>query len=476
MLTESEIAFILRHEKADTARLLLSPGKDRSGRAAPDGSLNLPLCISCIEARRKIAAKVPLWYANPALAYPLSLPVEQCSSQAAALYKQRLAARLTGSLPAADGNHPAESGNAPAAAANASGQTDCTSAPAGNAPVLADLTGGMGIDSFFLSRIARELYYFEQQPLLCQAARYNFERLGAGNIRTCCTTIKAGSAELEELARKKPALIYLDPARRDGTDAKVVRLQDYQPNLLELKDRLLGMTPYVLVKISPMADIRYHLLLLPETEQIHVVAVDNECKEVLFLLAAGRGRGEAGNGNGDGAGSESETGSREAAAGPVLHAVNLSSRSPEPGDSAFSFRMEEEESAAPEYARSIAPGDYLFKPHKALLKAGAFKLVAVRFGLRKLAPSTHLYTCGRPVPDFPGKRFQVKEVRPFNKKELKQLGKDWPAAGLSARNVPLSTDRLRKAAGIRDGGNVHIFAVALAGGSRHLVITVPVAI
>ena len=440
MLSQEEIDFILTNEKADTARLLLAYGKKKEHPSGDVPQINIPLCIKCIEIRRKISAKVPLWYAHPALAYPFSLPAEQCSSQATALYKQEIVKdRLSAQTP---GLKPAE----------------------GKLPAIADLTGGMGVDSFFLSRIARELYYFEKDPGLCRASEYNFGRLGARNIHVCCSTVRAAGKDFAYLSDKDISLIYLDPARRDRTDVKVISLQDYEPNLLEWKEDLFKIAPYILVKVSPMADIKFHLELLPETEQIHIIAVDNECKETLFLLS----------------GHKNDNRQQNAPAAPSIKAVNILSRqiSPEAeiwpagaAEETFSFRFEEEAAALPEYARDIE--QYLYEPNKAILKAGAFKLAAVRTATKKLAPNTHLYTAGVPT-DFPGKRFEVKEVRDFNKKALKQLKRDFPAAEISCRNFPLSTRQFREAAGIKEGGNVHIFAVTLTDGSRKIAVTVPV--
>lgn len=406
MLTEHEIEFITENEVADTARILLSAYKQTLST-----TINIPLCVKCIEARRKIAIKIPLWYANPALVYPFPISVEQCSSQATALYKQKLVSSL--SLP-----------------------SKCN---------IADMTGGMGVDTYFLSLIASNHYYIERNEELCTASKYNFAKLGSTNIKVlnkeCLIT---NTVLFNFLKDKQLSIIYIDPARRGKNNSKVISLQDYEPNVLELKEQFFKLSPYLLIKVSPMADIKLNLKLLPEVIQIHVVAVDNECKEVLFLLKA--------------AGACSPSPSVQ------ITAVNITAQ----GEQRFSFTLPEEENAPDNLTSTV--GTYLFEPNKAILKSGAYKLVAQRLGLQKLAPSTHLYTSNNLCPNFPGKTFIVQQVRDFSKKEIKSIAGTYPNADLSARNFPLDTNGLKKLSGIKDGGNCHIFAVTVTNRSKKIII------
>lgn len=420
MLTPAEIDFIRENGTADTVRLLLNTVK--KGEQA---TLNIPLCVKCIEARKKIVHKIPLWHANDRLVYPLPLSVEQCSSQATALYKQNLLRELP----------PVKAGEAKI--------------------VTADLTGGMGVDSYFISRIAEKHYYIERNELLCQAAQYNFGELGAHNITVLHTECLPGNTALfNTLAAETPTLLYIDPARRSRTNAKVVSLKEYEPDLTLLKEELFRIAPYLLVKVSPMADIKLNIRLLPETSEIHVVSVDNECKELLFLLkrpdAAAEGTPEQGD-------------------LPDIYAVNIHTGEERNSPvSRFHFTLREEEQATAEYAVTL--GKYLYEPNKSILKSGAYKLVSLRTGLKKLAPSTHLYTGDELVPDFPGKIYPVIRVREFNKKELKEVARQYPKADISARNLPLDTNRLKKLSGIKDGGSHHIFAVTLSNGEKKIIV------
>ncbi|MEF9987039.1 MAG: class I SAM-dependent methyltransferase [Bacteroidales bacterium] len=416
MLTQSDIEFIIANEKADTNRLLLNASKGELN-TAKDGSkfgINVLLCVKCIEARHKIEYKIPLWYANATLVYPLSISVEQCSSEATALYKQQLVADIL-----------------------------CD-----NCINIADITGGMGIDSYFLSLIAKSHYYIERNIELCNATKYNFKQLNANNITVINDEYVLGNKKLFNfLADKNLSLIYIDPARRSKTNTKVISLQDYEPNVLELKEDFFRLAPYLLIKVSPMADIKLNLKLLPNTVQIHIIAVDNECKELLFLMS----NNNAVNNNID------------TTEDPQIIAVNITANE----ELHFAFTLQEEESAKAIFTSTV--GEYLFEPYKSVLKSGAYKLVSQRFGLKKLAPSTHLYTSDTPCANFPGKTFKVCDVRNFNKKELKKTAKDYPQASICARNFPLDTNSLKKISGIKDGGTHHIFAVTLTNGERKII-------
>ena len=242
MLTKKEIEFINNYREEDTNKLLLS-NKDKE--------LNISLCIKCIEARKKIEKKIPLWYSYPELCYPISLSIEQSSSQQTAQYKQKVIKDI---FP----NNPIN---------------------------IADITGGMGIDSYFLSKIANNLTYIERNTELCKAAQYNFSILGANNISIINTeTLPTNNSLFDELSKRDISLIYADPARRDNKNSKIVSIKDYEPNILELLSNLFSIANYILIKISPMEDIKLNLSLLPNTTNIYVISYNNVCKEVLFLF------------------------------------------------------------------------------------------------------------------------------------------------------------------------------------------------
>ena len=472
MLTQADIQFIIDNEKGDVSRLLL--GK------APQG-VNLQLCCKCIQAREKMRIKAPLWHSNPALVYPFSVSVEQGSSQTTALFKQKIIAELFrgDSQRGNEGVFPRGTENCSSLSTKGDNFVDgqgnlvergeCGSESSGRKIVTADLTGGMGIDSYFISRIADKHFYFERNGELCAATAYNLGQLGAENVVLQNRDVTVDDcAALRELECEGISLLYIDPARRTETGGKAILLQDYEPNVIELQERMFAVSRYILVKVSPMADIKLNLKHLPKTRAVYVVAVDNECKELLFLLdrehnavACCANGAVASSANG------AATGCEHNGTEPVIYCVDCNSRTGEIGT--FELKVSEEEEAAAKFAGTI--GTYLYEPGKAVMKGGAYKLVSQRFNCGKLAASTHLYTSDILIKDFPGKVFSVEEVIPFNKKTLKELAKRYPKADLTARNFPLDTNSLKKMSGIKDGGNRHIFAVTLSNGDKVLIIT-----
>ena len=381
--------FVKEHAGDDLTRLLLS--------ASRYPSIDVPFAADQIAARRQIREKLPSWYANDALLFPSKISAEQCSSEQTASYKQRLVAE---------------------------------------SDTLCDLTGGLGIDSYYFSRKARQITYIERFPAYCEAARNNFSALGVDNI----TVVEGDSSELASRLPRVDAF-YIDPARRGEGNKRVYALQDCEPDLPALLPELFRHAPKVLAKLSPMTDIRQTLELLPGTTEVHVLSVKNECKELLFVM-------------------ECET----AVTLPVIHCINYDSSGRE---EAFAFTLQDERSEILQLADRI--GRFFYEPNASLLKAGAFKSVAVRFGLAKLHVSSHLYTSDTVVEDFPGRCFVVEEVYPFSGKLCKSLSKDIPQANMTVRNFPLSVEELRKRTKITDGGNVYLFATTLADSSKILV-------
>ena len=434
MLTQKEIDFIVENAKADTAKLLLA------GKKFQD--INLRLCINCIESRRKLISKLPQWHAKTSLVYPFPLSAEQCSSEATGQYKRDLMATL---LKNKKHNGPTEKTSTESAC--------CISA--------ADLTGGMGVDSYYLSGLCKGdggsqdgvLHYFERNGELCEATEYNFKQLGAKNIKV--HNIELSKENIHQQLPTGLDFIFIDPARRSKSDnsSKVISLDEYEPNLIELQDELFKHAPVILAKVSPMADIKLNLKLLPNTTAVHIVSVDNECKELLFVIEA--------------------TANAASAATRLydipITAVNLkSAKADSRYMTSFTFSFTQEEQASVIYAAEV--GEYLYEPNKSILKGGAFKLLSEKYNLKKLAPSTHLYTSNQEVDDFPGKIFKVEESTPFNKKTIKQIASQYPKADITARNFPLDTNALKKLSGIKDGGDRHIFATTLANGEKVIVI------
>lgn len=354
------------------------------------------LAVEQIQARENIKEKLPSWYDCRDIFYPSKLSTEQCSSETTAPYKARLA-----------------TGNS-----------------------LCDLTGGLGVDTYFFSRQVDKVTYVERDESYCETARSNFLALGATNIEVI-------HADATTVASQVIAdTYYVDPARRTTDNKRVFALTDYAPNVLEIKETLLQQGQRLIIKISPMADLSAVLQLLPETTDVHVVSVRNECKELLFVL--------------------DKTPINQAV---NIHTVNFATDT----EQYFSFLLEEEKDAQPRYMSHI--GSYLYEPNSSVLKSGAFKLVANRYGLEKLHPHSHLYTSDHLVADFPGRAFQVKEILDFSSKLLKQISRSIPKANITTRNFKLSVNELRTRSKIKDGGTAYLFATTLNDGRAVIVRT-----
>jgi hypothetical protein len=314
---------------------------------------------------------------------------------------------------------------------------------------LADLTGGLGVDSWAFSRVAAEVLYNEMKPELAAAAEQNFKVLGVVNVRVSCREIVPGNVA-EILDGFGPDIIFLDPARRAEDGRKVFRLEDCQPDVLKLLPELFSTSPLVLLKLSPMADITLVCKQLQGVKEVHVVAADGECKELLLLLERGY------EGNYSTVIYENGSIIQAVAEGGVLKPMatlgHVRGRGPQaqPVGGVAKRRFEN---------TTLGDCRFLFEPGKALMKAGAFDLPC-RFGLAKIGRHTHLYTGQVPDELKPfGKCFEILEVLPLNNKTIRELGKRYPQASVTARNIPLISDQLRKKLGVKDGGSVHIFGL-----------------
>ena len=379
--------FIESHLNDDVRQLALSKFPD---------DVDKMLALNQIEARQILSKKVPSWASNPDLLFPKHLSLEQCSSELTANYKASLVE---------------------------------------NGDVFVDLTGGLGIDSYFLSEKFKTSYYVENQKELCDLAEHNFTVLGRK------ITVVNSDAETFLNQNLKFDLVYIDPARRDIYNRKMVSLHDCTPDVVDLVEThgrasLHGAT--MMIKLSPMLDISMIINELPNIAEIHIVAVKNECKEVLVLLRPDY-NGEI-----------------------MIHCVDLS-----PVGKRHAFSLRDEQSAIPTFATTIKK--YLYEPNAALMKAGAFKLVSQRFGIDKLHINSHLYTSDNLIPDFPGRVFEVVGFAPFSKKIKKELLKDVTEASVAIRNFPLSANELRKSLNLKESDENFVFGTIMMG-EKNVVI------
>jgi len=299
---------------------------------------------------------------------------------------------------------------------------------------LVDLTGGLGVDSSCFAKQFDHIVYVERQERLCQLAAHNFEALGLHNIDTVNTDA------LEYLQEMNPVdVIYVDPARRNSQGGKVFAVSDCEPNIVGIHDLLFSKSNRILVKLSPMLDVYAAMQQLKYSSEVHIVSVGGECKELLLLL------------------------DRNNCDSASVHCINLNKSSSQ----SFVFRRDEEISSTCRFASDL--NHYLYEPNASVLKAGAFKVLSVRFGIEKLHPNSHLYTSDKLIPDFPGKIFRVCGYSSFNKKDLSLFLKDMKKANICVRNFPVAAAELHKRLHLSDGGNDFLYATTLQNG-QHVII------
>lgn len=347
-----------------------------------------------IQARQKARHKLPEWYRQEGIIFPPLLSVEQASSEVTARFKAGLV----------------------------SGRR------------LADLSGGMGVDTFYLGQSFKEVDYVEQQPELAELATHNFRVLGAGHIRAH----KLGAEAFLQQIPSGYDTLFLDPARRDEHARKVFRLEACSPDVIHLQDRLLAKAGQVLIKTAPLLDINAALKSLRNVSAVYVVAVGQECKEVLYLLE------------------------RDVAHEARIHAVQW-----QHGETrVFTFGRSEERKAQPAFAE---PQYYIYEPHAAILKAGAFNSLSERLGVDKLHPNSHLYTSEKLISGFPGRIFVCEKIISYSRKALrKELAGD--KANITTRNFPDSVQQIRKKTGLKDGGDIYLLATTNLHGKPVILV------
>ena len=447
--------FILEYSQDNPAALALQ-------RERLQGSVSdFGLAISTLESRAKLRDKLPEWYVVPALHLPLPLSAEQCSSSATAFYKASLCKGLR----------------------------------------VADLTGGLGVDSWAFSQSCEAVLYNEMQPALVEAARHNFPLLGMQNVQISQGELTPDSLA-DILGDFGPDVIFLDPARRADSGRKVFRLEDCSPRVLPLLPALLDAAPLLMLKLSPMADISLLCRELGCVRELHIIEAERECKELLVLLSKESSFPPAAENyfslqllrntyfNRSDKPTHEDSSEDIAPAAPrifvaalgrggqsVLQVPAEESSIPPAAENYFSVQLlrktnfhrsgeptHEDSPATPSdnYSSDVSfAGLVLFEPGKGLLKAGAFEL-PLQYGLCKLHRHTHLYTCSGEVPSALepfGKVYRILDVKPLDKRGIREMGKAFPKADVTARNLPLTSAALQKKLGCNSAAPYHIFGV-----------------
>ena len=419
--------------------------------------VDMPFALDQIRGRKMARVKLPRWASLEGIIYPPHISMEQCSSESTALYKAELAARLLG-LPASSSG---------------------TEMKAENEIEFVDLTGGFGVDfSYIAARLGVKSMYVERQAHLCEAAKENFGRLGLKNA-----IVKNGDG-IEVLhsfhPKKKDAasaddslgitydqprsllktnlglkIIFIDPARRDDAGNKVVSLKDCTPDVTVLQEEMLSKADYVIIKLSPMLDWHRAISELSHVREVHIISVNNECKELLLVLSA-RNMGEM---------------EASSADGEVKHAGNLRIYCINDAQSFVCDELDMESSQVKIAPSTLEEMLYLYEPNASLMKAGCFGVLSGRYDARMLSKNSHLFVSQAPIEAFPGRSFRIIAVSSFNKKELKRHLSGITKANIATRNFPLSVAELRKRLKLKDGGETYIFATTLSDESHVLMIT-----
>ena len=492
IMNQATLDFIRQHQDDDVRQLAFL------GSKYPE--VDMPFALDQIRGRKMARVKLPRWASIDGIIYPPHISMEQCSSEQTALYKAELAARLLGLSPSSSENgeeKEKESENASnlhlseicefagkGAVDSEFAKNEATSKRqqilteadknvnetkeephAGDFSEeigFVDLTGGFGVDfSYIASRLGVKSMYVERQAHLCEAAKENFGWLGLKNA-----IVKNGDGieVLHSFASKKDdaaseslgiieeqswsllktklglKLIFIDPARRDDAGNKVVSLKYCTPDVTLLQEEMLSKADYVIIKLSPMLDWHRAVSELSCVKEVHIISVNNECKELLLVLSA-RNMGIL-----------------------RIYCVN-------DAQSFVCDEMEMEESSVKIAPSTLEEMLYLYEPNASLMKAGCFGVLSERYGARMLSKNSHLFVSREPIAAFPGRSFRIIAVSSFNKKELKRHLSGITKANIATRNFPLSVAELRKRLKLKDGGETYIFATTLSDESHVLVIT-----
>ena len=509
IMNQATLDFIRQHQDDDVRQLAFL------GSKYPE--VDMPFALDQIRGRKMARVKLPRWASIDGIIYPPHISMEQCSSEQTALYKAELAARLLG-LSSSSSENGQEKEKESENASNLHLSEICEFAGKGAVDSefakneatckkkqilteskenvnetkeephegdfseeigFVDLTGGFGVDfSYIASRLGVKSMYVERQTHLCEAAKENFGRLGLKNA-----IVKNGDGieVLHSFASKKDdaasaddslgiiydqplsllktklglKLIFIDPARRDDAGNKVVSLKDCTPDVTVLQEEMLSKADYVIIKLSPMLDWHRAISELSHVREVHIISVNNECKELLLVLSA-RNMGDM---------------EASSADGEVKHAGNLRIYCVNDAQSFVCDELDMESSSVRIASPALDEMKYLYEPNASLMKAGCFSVLSERYGARMLSKNSHLFVSQAPIEAFPGRSFRIIAISSFNKKELKRHLSGITKANIATRNFPLSVAELRKRLKLKDGGETYIFATTLSDESHMLVIT-----
>ena len=397
MKNQATLDFIREHADDDVRQLAL--------RGSKMSEVDLSYALEQIAGRQKARTKLPSWASIDGIVYPPHLSMEQCSSESTARYKASIA---------------------------------------GKGALIVDLTAGFGVDMAFIAQGFQKAVHVERQPQLCAISSENYNVLGLNHIEVVC------GDGVEYLHTMNHAdLLFIDPARRDEHGGRTYGIADCTPNVLEMLDEMLEKADRVMIKLSPMLDWRKAVADLGKVNDVHIISVDNECKELLLAV------------------NSEERGKNSASPSLRVVCVNLLS---DGNKECFEFDGYHASPSSSAFHFSPFDSRFLYEPNASIMKAGCFGLLEQRFGVMQLDKNSHLFVSDKEVIGFPGREFLIEKRTSMNKRELKAALADIDKANITVRNFPMSVAELRKRLKLKEGGEVYIFATTIANEGHQLLV------
>lgn len=397
MKNQATLDFIREHADDDVRQLAL--------RGSKMSEVDLSYALEQIAGRQKAHTKLPSWASIDGIVYPPHLSMEQCSSELTARYKASIA---------------------------------------GKGALFVDLTAGFGVDMAFIAQGFQKAVHVERQPQLCAISSENYNVLGLNHIEVVC------GDGVEYLHTMNHAdLLFIDPARRDEHGGRTYGIADCTPNVLEMLDEMQEKADRVMIKLSPMLDWRKAVADLGKVNDVHIISVDNECKELLLAV------------------NSEERGKNSASPSLRVVCVNLLS---DGNKECFEFDGYHASPSSSAFHFSPFDSRFLYEPNASIMKAGCFGLLEQRFGVMQLDKNSHLFVSDKEVIGFPGREFLIEKRTSMNKRELKAALADIDKANITVRNFPMSVAELRKRLKLKEGGEVYIFATTIANEGHQLLV------
>ncbi len=396
-MNQATLDFIREHADDDVRQLAL--------RGTKQSEVDLSYALDQIAGRQKARVKLPSWASIDGIVYPPHLSMEQCSSEATARYKASIA---------------------------------------GKGALIVDLTAGFGVDMAFIAQGFQRAVHVERQPQLCTISSENYRLLGLNHVEVVCGD---GVEYLHQMTHAD--LLFIDPARRDEHGGRTYDIADCTPNVLEMLDEMLEKADRVMIKLSPMLDWRKAVADLRKVSEVHIISVENECKELLLEVKSEKLKVKSDS--------------------PSLRVVCVNLLS-EGNQECFEFDALHPSLPSSNFHLSPFTSHFLYEPNASIMKAGCFGLLEQRFGAVQLDKNSHLFVSDQEIAGFPGRAFVIEKWTSMNKRELKAALADIDKANITVRNFPMSVAELRKRLKLKEGGEVFIFATTIANKGHQLLV------